>query len=347
MPAAFPSAQSVFVRSHEASGKLVIDYARNPRDFTVNEYVQVKPVEKVAGYYLRMTVEEAGRIQQSDLRDYIWYDGDPAPEGVDNKESHLWLPFTCKRYAYPVTLGNLTVEQATWDIVAQYSSIEARKAMTARTQKVITAATTTGNWDATHYIDVSAIPDASGDWMQSTVARQDIKRSLEYAALIIMKDTLSAIDPQKDLRLVINPEDAAGLSRTQEIVDYIKSSPHALAQVKGELGGRNALFGLPDKIYGFDLCVEKTVKVSSRKGATAVREFVLPSGTALLVSRPGGLEGVAGAPSFSTLSVFAIEEMTVETLNDVNNRRVQVRVVENYTAEVTAPASGFMFQNIS
>lgn len=347
MPAAFPSSQNVFVRNHEASGKLVIDFARNPNKFALNRYVQVIPVKQVAGYYLKMTVEEAGRIQQSDLKDFIWYDGDPAPEGRDNLESHAWLPFSTTRYAYPVPLGHRMIAQASWDMIAQYSSIKARQAMTARTQKVINVLTTAGNWDASHTIDVEDIPGMSGNWSQSTVARQDLKRSLEYAALQIMKDTLSAVEPEEDLHLVIGPEDAAELSQTQEIVDHIKHSPEALAQVKGELKGRNTIFGLPDKIYGFPLEIEKTVKVTSKRGATAVRQFILPKGSALLLARPGALEGVAGAPSFSTVSLFAYEEMTAETLTDPNNRRTQVRVVEDIEAYLTASASGFYFQNVS
>ena len=135
------------------------------------------------------------------------------------------------------------------------------------------------------------------------------------------------------------------MSMCQEIVDYVKASPEALAQIKGELGGRNTRYGLPDKLYGFETFVESTRKVTSRKGATRAVSSVFPTTQAVLCSRVGELEGVAGAPSFSTLVIFAYEEMTVETKNDSDNRRTIGRVVENITAKLAAPASGALFSN--
>ena len=95
MPA-FPSSTNVFVRDHAASNKMVIDFARNIKDFALNQYTQVVPVKKVAGYYLEMTVEEAGRIQFSDLSNVVWPDGDTAPEGIEGLESFAWKAFETK-----------------------------------------------------------------------------------------------------------------------------------------------------------------------------------------------------------------------------------------------------------
>ena len=71
MPAAYPSASNVFVRDHDASNKMVIDFARNVKKFAVNQYCQIIPVKKTAGLYLEMTVEEAGRILYTDMRDRL------------------------------------------------------------------------------------------------------------------------------------------------------------------------------------------------------------------------------------------------------------------------------------
>ena len=150
-----------------------------------------------------------------------------------------------------------------------------------------------------------------------------------------------------DLILVINPELAADLTQTQEIVDHIKGSPDALAQVKGELPGQNTMYGLPDRLYGFPLVVEKTVKVTTKKGATTSRSFIAPKATPWMVARPGGLVGVADAPNFSTCVVFAQEEMTVETLRDAKNRRTMGRVVENVQAKLVAPVSGVLFNSVA
>ena len=344
MAAVYPSQANVFVRDHNASNKMVIDFARNVKDFAVNKYCQIVPVKKVAGYYLVMTIEEAGRIQHTDLRNFVWYDGQAAPEGIDGIESHEYLGFETIRYCYPFQLGDLTIDQASWDILASHSSIKARQAMTARTQLAINTLTTTANYAASHQIDVTTVTGNTGNWAQSTSARQDVKRTLNVAAEVILDDTLAAVDP-KDLILVISSALAADLAQCQEIVDYIKGSPDAYAQVRGELPNRNAFYGLPEKLYGFELVVEATRKVTTRKGATTSRSQVLAKATPFMVSRPGGLVGVADAPNFSTCVIFAQEEMTVETLRDNPNRRTTGRVVENLVPKLVAPASGVIFAN--
>ena len=346
MAAVYPGPQNVFVRAHEHSNKMVIDFARNIKKFAVNKYTQVVPTEKVAGYYLEMTIEEAGRIIASDLRNFMWFDGAPAPEGVDGRESFEYKPFSTIRYAYPFFLGDLTIDQASWNILDQHSSIHSRQAMTARTQLAITQLTTTSLYAASHRLDVTAITGNTGNWAQSTTARQDIKRSLTYSAEIILDDTLAAVELD-DLVVVINSALAADLAQTQEIVDYIKGSPEALAQVKGELPGENAMYGLPNKLYGFPIIVEKTRKVTTKKGATRAASQILPKATPFMVARPGALVGVADAPNFSTCCIFAHEEMTVETLRGAPNRRTMGRVVENLVATMTAPVSGIIFSAVA
>lgn len=342
MTASYPSAYNTFIRDHDASNKMVIDYARNINAFAVNRYCQVVPVNKVAGYYLEMTIEEAGRIIDANLDFAVWHDGQPAPEGNEGLEGFEYKPFRTKRYTYAFNLGDLTIDQASWNILAQHASIKSRQAMTARTQLAITALTTAANYAATHVLNVPLIAGNTGNWAQSTTARQDIKRSLTAASEVILDDTLAAIELD-DLILVISSAMAADLTQSQEFVDHVKGTPQALMQVKGELPGVNSMYGLPDKLYGFPIVVEKTRKVTSRKGATRAVSPILAKSTPLLVARPGGLVGVADAPNFSTCVVFAQEEMTVETLRDGPNRRTMGRVVENLAAYIVASASGVLF----
>lgn len=346
--AVFPSGQNTFVKNHEASGKLVINFSRNPSKFALNRYIQVIPVKKQAGYYLEMTVEEAGRLLSTDGAEFNWPDGADAPSGSDGTESFRFLDFRTIRKAYAVRLGEQAVEQADWSITDQHMAIKAQQAMTSRSLDVANALTTTANYASSHFSAVSAIGGNSGNWAASTTARQDIKRSLNYAALQVITDTLSAVD-ETSLRVVINPTDAANISQCQEIVDHVKGSPDALAQIRGELPGRNVRFGLPDKLYGFEIVVEDAVKVTSRKGATAVKSFVWPQGTAVMCSQVGGLVGVANAPNFSTacLFVFEGEEMAVEQQHDAWNKRHDARVLDNRQAKIVAPSSGFVFTSIA
>lgn len=337
-----PSASNVFVKNHDATNKMVIDFARNPKKFAVAQYVQMVPVKAMAGYYLRMTIEEAGRIVDPSLKNFDWPDGAASPEGLDGLEAFGFEQYRTKRRAYAFTLGDLTIDQASWNILAQHGSIKARQAMTARTQLAITALTTAGNYDSSHVLDVTAISGNTGNWVQSTTARQDIKRSLQTAAELILDDTLAAIEVE-DLQVVLSSSLAAGLTQSQEIYDYIKGTPEALAQVRGELPGRNVIYGLPDKLYGFPLVVEATRKVTNKKGATRAVSPILAKATPFMCARPGGLVGVADAPNFSTCVIFELETMTVETLRDAKNRRTLGRIVENNVAEVVAPSSGVLF----
>lgn len=342
MVAQFPSAYNTFVKSHDASNKLTVNFSRNIKDFAVNSYVQIQPVKKPAGYYREVTVEEAGRLLNSDLADFAWADGQEAPPDWDGTESSQYKEFRTRRYKFGATVGDMTVEHADYDLEDEHAAIKAQQAMTARTQLVCTALTTTGNYGTGHYSTVSGISGNTGNWAASTTARQDIKRSLNYAANVILKDTLAAVNIN-DLVLVMSPGCAMAISQSQELVDHIKGSPEALAQIRGELPGQNAIFGLPDKLYGFPIIVEKTAKTTSRKGATRAVSYVLGDTTPFMVSRPGGLVGKFGAPSFSTCVLFMLEEMTQEKLHDTNNRLTRIRVVENYDVKLVAPVSGYLF----
>jgi len=347
MPAVFPGSHNTFVPNHEATGKLVVDFSRNPKDFPLNQYAQIVPVEVDIGLYLAMTVEERGRILNDDLSDFVWPDGNDAPSGSDGTESHQFLSYRAERYAYATRLGWKTVKNASWDIVAQHLAIKAQQAMTGRTQKAVKLLTTSGNWDSTHTAAVSAISGNTGTWAASTTARQDIKRSLNYAASLILKDTLGGIkmsDPD-NLQLVLSPDLASAIAQCQEIVDHIKGSPEAYAQVRGELPGQNSRWGLPDRLYGYKVVIEDTAKVTSKKGATRVASYVWGSTVAAMVSRPGGLIGVANAPSFSTVTVFVNkeEEMVAETKQDEDNKVTKGRVIDTFDTKLTAPVSGFLF----
>jgi len=264
MPAAYPSGSNTFVKDHQATGGLVVDFSRNVEDFSLNRYVQLRNVRKESGYDLEMTVEEAGRVMNTDLADFVWPDGQERPLRSEGTESFNFRPYRTERYDYGFNLGDKAIEQADWDIVAGHARMKAQQAMTARTQLVIDALTSTGNYASSHTSDVDAISGNSGAWSASTATRQDVKRSLNYAASLIKKDTLGVVK-SKNLKLVVGPDTAIGLAQSQELVDHIKGSPHALAQIRGELPGRNLEFGLPDYLYGFEVVGEDAVAVPATR----------------------------------------------------------------------------------
>jgi len=132
------------------------------------------------------------------------------------------------------------------------------------------------------------------------------------------------------------------MSVCQEIQDHLKGSYDAAKSLTTQLGSVNR-FGLPEVLYGYKIVIEKTVKVTSPKGATVAKSYVLGDDTPFMCSRPGGLEGVEGSPSFSTVTAFIYEEMSVESKHDRDNRRHLGRAVDNLAMVLTAPTSGFLF----
>ena len=345
---AFPASGNVFVKDHRATNGLIVDFSRNPSQFALNKYAQIKGVAKEAGYFLKMTVEECGRILNTDLSDFVWADGQERPLRNEGDESFLFQDYKTQRYDYGFNLGDKAVNQADWDIVGTHSRIHAQQAMTARTQLAKTMLDTIGDGSlggsSTHTSAVASITGNTGNWGQSTTQRQDIKRSFNYAAQLILQDTLSAID-ETSLIVVMPPAVAIEMSECQEIVDHVKHSETAIDQIRGDgkFKNPNARFGLPLQLYGCDIVVDATYKTTSKKGATAAKEAVLGTNVAYMVARPGDLVAPSGGPSFSTLTLLALEEMTVETLRDERNRRVEGHVVDDICLVLTAPVTGFRF----
>lgn len=345
MTAVYPGgATNTYVPSTEATNNMVVDFSRNPQSFPLNRYVQIVPVTKDVGYYTSFTVEEAGRVLQSNLSDRKWADGDDAPTDRGGTESFEFLPYGTQRYTWGFRIGQKATKMASWDILAQHARIKSQQAMTGRTQLVVTAATTTGNYPAAHTSAVSSITGVTGKWDLSTTARMDIMRSIHYALDTIQKSTLGGVNLD-DFKLVLSPGCARKIAVAQELADYIKGSPDALAYIRGKLGP-NAQFGLPPTYAGVELVVENTVKVTSRKGATKAASYVLADTTPFICARPGALVAPTDsqtAPTFSTHSLFMYEEMTVEQKYDADNRVNKGRVVEDFAAKVTAAISGFLF----
>lgn len=339
---------NTFVKSHRATGNLIVAFSRNPTDFPLARYVQYRDVDKDAGYYLRINTEQAGRIVGGKLSEYVWPDGADRPRRNAGTEKFKFIDYRTERYDYDFTLGYKAMNQADWNIRETEAAFHAQQAMTGRTVQVHDVLKTAGNWDANHKSDVSAILTNAGSWELSTTQRQDIKRSLNHGWDTIRKDTLGVVK-KRDLQLVINPVTAQRIGESQEIVDYIKHSAEAWQQVKGDRPGKYRDYGLPDTLYGYPIVIEDTVMVTSRRGAaTVVRQDVMGDGIAYLLARPGGLVSKAGSgPSFSTIMLFTLEELTVETKDDEDNRRTEGHVVDDVAPALTAPVSGFYFTGVT
>jgi hypothetical protein len=336
---AYPSGTNTYVPSFEASGHLVVAFSRNPKDFPLNEWITLTPVQKSSGYFLRITAEQAARvINSSNLAEFVWHDGDDAPGGAWGTESSSWFQFATTRYAYPFRLGYKANEQADWKILAAHSEFAAQDAMTARTVRCISQLLNTGS----NGVSTDTATNLGGGFVSAgTSTSPVIKKLLNSVGQKIQLATVGKVRI-KDLAVVISPVVADAMGRSAEIHDYVKQSPYALAQIRGDVKSQNGAWGLPDEVYGYRVIVEDCVQVTSRKGATRSASYAMDANKIAIVSRPGELTSVAGGPSFSSVHVFAYEEMTVEQRDDPDNRRISARVVEDFDVQVVSPASTYI-----
>jgi hypothetical protein len=341
--AQYPSAYNVFVPNASATNNLIVDFARNPDDFSINKYIQVVKSERNTGLYTKMTNEVCARYM-NDGKGSAWAYGTERDKGYHNLESFKMEMYRTFRWQRSVTLDNDTIKQAAWNITDQYNRILAAQAMTARTMQVIETMTNPDNYAGVtgHVVDVNAT-EGLGFWDTSITADLWIKKAINMARTTIRKDTLGNVQ-SKDLVMVMGPDVAQALSESQEIVDYIKASPDALRQVEGKLGGGE--YGLPAQLYGIPVIVEDCTIVTSPKGAPRATQFAFPAGTCAIVSRPGGLVGASGGPNFSTVVLFAKEEMTTESFDMPKDRYTQLSITEDYVAELVAPVSGVLLTNL-
>ncbi len=349
-----PSGSNTFIPSFQASGELIINYSRNVKDFPVNRYIQIAKVEKDQVYYLSITPDSAGRINNLNLTDFTWADGNYAPSGVWNNAVFNFSLVQTQRYCFPFLLGAKAVNMADWPILAVEAGQMAQLAMTGRTLLAASLLFTTGNYDSNHTATVASIRAlnaglSSGNWGTGTASNPIIKWCINYGKQQIQKTTLSAVK-RDQMVLVVSPSVAVQMACSPEVTAFCSSSPFAMAQLRGDIPWINGAWGLPDVLYDTPVIVDDTSYVSSELGAASTSfnyVFDAISGSeAVLVSRPGGLEGTYGTRSFSSITQFALEEMTVESLYDSINRLFHGRVVEDYVMTMTAPAATYLFQAV-
>jgi len=93
--------------------------------------------------------------------------------------------------------------------------------MTSRTQDVVLAAETSGNYATAN--TASTTTAGGGQWSAATTANLYIKKSINYALKIIGQATGGVVKPD-ELQLVANPNLAATMAESQELVDYLRDS---------------------------------------------------------------------------------------------------------------------------
>jgi len=327
-----------------ATGAIQIEFTRSVNSFAITQYAQIVPVQQMKGYFLRIDEEETARVVNT--QDYQWPMGEDRPTGVQS--DFEFTPYTCQRFQSSFGIPYENQKQSAWDIVASHARIHAQRMMTLRSYRAATTLTTSGNWTA----GVNYFANASALGAGAYSSTGNVQKIIRLACEKIIQNTVGVVRP-KDIIMIINPTTARLLAATADVTDYVKNYPAAMEYLRGSQ--TFGLYGLPSDLYGLGgVVVDDTVRISNRKtpnvtGPAANRGFFYGTAAApdmVFVSRPGGLVGNEG-PSFSTLSVFAYEDMTVETSDDPWNRRTKGSVVDNSAIELTAPLSGLFIDDIA
>lgn len=320
-----------------ATGQIQIEFTRSVNRFPITQYAQIVPVQQQSGYYLRIDEQETARVVNT--QDLQWPLGEDRPTGINS--DFEFNQFTTQRFQTSFHIPQETARQAQWDVVASHARIAAAKMMTHRSLRMATQLTTSSNYNTSggsqnYYASASDLVSGTSIVTDPDGVQIIIRAAIER----IVQNTVGAVSP-KDILLVVNPITARIIASSAGVRDYVKNYPAAFSFLKGD--DTFAAYGLPQTLFGLGgVVVDDTVRVTSRKGATDARGFLYGTAAApgmVFVSRPGGLVGNEG-PSFSTATVFAYEDMTVETMDDPWNRRVRGSVTDNSATVLTAALSG-------
>jgi len=321
----------------EATGLVQVEFSRNPASFAVNQYAKLVPVSKDTGYYLKIDEEEQARVVSTS--DWVWGDGNDAPEGI--QQDHEFTAFRTQRHAPTFQLGQKSVQNADFEVVAAHARMAASKCMRIRSYRAATALTTTGNW-VTGTTD-TATNVGGGKWSAASDTNNYIQKSFNGVVEAILANTNEAVTA-KDITCVMSDQTAHVITESSEYRSYFQGSPFAANFVRG--AGEFDEFLLLSTFFGVGgIIVDPTSRVTNRKGGTKARSRIFDD-DAVFVSRVGGQMGAEGVPDFSTLSIFAYEDMTVETEDDTWNRRVRGRVVDDSAVVLTAPLSGYLLTDV-
>lgn len=338
----YPGASNTFVRNFEASGKLKIEFSRNPKSFALPNYAAMRKVTKTAGYWLKLGNSEASRIVSQNK--HRWAPSANFPDANDVNESFSYKLFDTERFGFGFNFGTRTVENADWDLVPWMARTVAQKAMTNRTLDALTEMTTAGNWGG---LTDTATNLGGGKWDVATFALPYIRKTFNAVMQSISKQTQGAVAAGSSYCLV-SPVVAAQMAESEEIRDYVKQQESAVALQKMEDRPMVMRYGLPEMLYGVRMIVDDTVRVTTEAGAsTTTRGYVLGATTAIFGTNTvdvlkSELPPGENVPFFDTLTLFLYEDMTVEQMEDPVNRRTMGRVVDDFDAILTCPESGYL-----
>lgn len=347
----------------------VIGYLRSG-DLPFTRYAQYvpAPVEGNGLYrYAKLNSDESARLVNPN--NFAWGFDDPMPSGRDFGLQFKWESGQTIRYALPYQLGDRT--QAGWQAGAglslenMYSQVRLAQAKLLRASQVADALSS-ASWGA-NTDTMANISGVAGGFIELSSGQQYDASGSPNPGFQIIKKTLNRIRKRIHLRTkgavtgnndqlvwVMGPDMATLLSEAGEIRSLMEKSQYA----KDEWANFNIEnWGIPGSYGGMKLVVDDTVRVfislnadGSVADVTAPSEtdYVFSGDTSYIVSRIGGLDGVAGTESFSTVQIFTYGgEAVVKSEREDFNEITKGAIVLEHKVEVPAVEAGFRLTDMA
>lgn len=346
----------------------VIGYMRSG-DLPFTRYAQYvpAPVEGNGLYrYPKLNSDESARLVNPNT--FAWGLDDPSPSGKDFALQFQWFSGQTKRYAFPYQIGDRT--QAGWqqgsniNLESMYSVVRLAQAKLHRATRVADAlvnASWGGNTDT-----MANISGVSGGFIELSSGQQYDSSGTANPGYQIVKKTLNRIRKRIHLRTkgavanggqlcwVLGPDMATALSEAGEIRSLLEKGPLA-NDPWARFNYDN--WGLPGSYGGMQLVVDDTVRVFISLNADGTvadvtvpsdTDYVFSGDTSYVVSRIGGLDGVAETESFSTVQIFTYNgEAVVESERDNWDKLQKGRIVIEDNVEVPAVEAGFKLTDMA
>lgn len=346
---------------------IVTSQVRDVKKFKIGKYTTNIQSPSPVAAYRRMDTNSPARVTSDAI--HRWADGARSPR-TNHLGTHDWDTCQTQRRAYDFEMGNQTISAANklggFDIVGYESKAAAQRAITNRTNRVITMLDTASNWAAVggqpgdHTADADDLNEGRGFWDQASSNENDSTAFAIFFTLMaafeqIKLDTNGNVT-MDDLLLILSPRAAYLTAGSGEMRAYMKGSVDAMKIVKGEHTNADR-WGLPDRFHGMEVVVEDCVMVSDVASAghanASSRAFVKSDDVALLVARPGSMDSPYGSQNWSTVNCFWYteregdgSELEVEVKTDDWHRLTEGRVVEQFAEKLVAPITGFHISNI-
>jgi hypothetical protein len=346
----------------KATGQLIA-FARNPTKYKLNKYTQLVPTKDELGIYYLLHPDDFVRTLPPAAS--TWVDGAKRPEMTGQRVRHKTAEFQCIRYDYDFQIGWRTLQNADYKVLLANTNSAQNQCMLEWTQEVMTLAENAANWGSNTANAVDMLGGAM--WDAGTPEDPVIKKTLgQIASKITLNTNGMAADYENPedvgLMLVINPDAAIGMASIPEVHAIYKESLYADALVRKGSPSRNAVFQLPDYLYGFHVIVETAVEVTEKPEATGglasttspvtgqslpPRRYVKQKNSALICSRPGGIDGELGAPNYSTIQRYHCgPEMSLKIFDEAKHEYTDGHVNRFGVTKLAAPATGFFVTNI-